>query len=162
MWMEMHSRIFACLQTSCSCNCSATMEIKIKPPTTTTTTTKFSFQFFLGVCSELNSSGCCCSYQFEIEIIELWLLFQKLNLREKSNDFSYKLTASGFWIFVWNLHYKFSYSWSNKDLKEQRFYETDPFTKLAHNWNVVVKLVCKWSVQIKSYSPGLFHFALTF
>lgn len=124
---------------------AATMEIKIKPPTTTTTTTtKFSFQFFFGVCSELNSSGCCCSYQFEIEITELWLLFQKLNKREKSNDFSYKLTATGFWIFVCNLHYKFSYSSSNKDLKEQRFYETDPFTKLAHNWNVVVKLVCKW------------------
>jgi hypothetical protein len=27
----------------------------------------------------------------------------------------------------------FSYSSSNKDLKEQRFYETYPFTKLAHN-----------------------------
>jgi hypothetical protein len=109
------------------------------------------------VCYELNSSGCCCSYQFEIEIIELWLLFQKLNLREKSNDFSYKLTATGFWIFVWNLHYKFSYSSSNKDLKEQRFYEIDPSSKLAHNLNVVVKLVCKWSVQLKSSSPGLFH-----
>jgi len=73
MWMEMHSRIFACLQTSCSCNCCYN-EIKIQPPTTTTTTTttKFSFQFFFGVFSELNSSGCCCSsYQFEIEIIEL-------------------------------------------------------------------------------------------
>jgi hypothetical protein len=35
---------------------------------------------------------------------------------------------------------------ANKDLKEQRFYEIDPFSKLAHNLNVVVKLVCKWSV----------------
>jgi hypothetical protein len=73
MWMEMHSRIFACLQTSYSCNCCYNGDQNQATNNNNNNNNQIFFSnFFLGVFSELNSSGCCCcSYQFKIEIIEL-------------------------------------------------------------------------------------------